>query len=130
MVDIGRFVLGAPEQDSDLAPVHEDEAFALVGHVGAHTAPDDTMPSGQVHRVELCLDDLSDVVEHSSLLESKGDAIHGMLLHKFVHIRIFDYCVFSLLLVKGSVGLHYLRVCFSLPIFSLDGPSVSCNLCD
>ena len=62
MIDIGRFVLGSPEQDANFTPVYENEAFALVGHIGAETTTDDTVPSRQVHLIELCLDNLSDIV--------------------------------------------------------------------
>ena len=87
MVDITGFVLCTPQQDSDFTPVHKDETFGLVRYVGAHTTAHDAVPSWQVHRVELCLDNLCDIVEYFPLLEGKGDAIDSVLLHELIHVH-------------------------------------------
>ena len=62
VVNVSGFILRAPDQDADLAPVHEDETLALVGDICAKATAYDTVPRWQVHLVKLCLDDLSDVV--------------------------------------------------------------------
>ena len=128
VVDIGGFVFCSPEEDADLAPVHENEALALVGHVGAQPASHDAVPSRQIHRVKLCLDDLSDVVEDSSLLEGEGHAVDGVLLHVLVHISVLHHCILSVLLVNVSVWLDHLRVGLTLPLLGFVGAGVSCNL--
>ena len=128
MVSIGRFVLGSPEQNSNFAPVYENEAFALVGHVGAKATAHDAVPSGQIHLVKLCLDDLCDVVKDTALLECESHAVNRVLLHKLIHISVLYHCIFSLLLIRCSMGLNYLRIRLFLPLFSLVGTSVSCNL--
>ena len=69
MIYISRFVLGTPQQDSNLTPVHENEAFALVGDVCAQAATYNAVPCGQIHRIELGLNDLSDVVKYTTLCE-------------------------------------------------------------
>ena len=130
MVDIGGFVFGSPDEDSDFTPVNENEALALVGHIGAQSAPNDTMPGGQVHLIELCLDDLSDVVKDSTLLEGESNTVNGMLLHALVHIGILYHCIFGLLLIHIAVGLDYLCVRLSLPLLRLRCASVGCNLGD
>ena len=86
MVNVRRLVLGAPEQNADLAPVHENEALGLVGDVAAEATPHNAVPRWQVHLVELGLDDLGDVVEHAALLEGEGHAVDGVLLHRLVHV--------------------------------------------
>ena len=130
MVDITRFVLSAPKQDSYLTPVHKDETFGLVRYIGAHSSAHDTVPSWQVHRVKLCLDNLCDIVKYSPLLEGKGDAIHGVLLHELIHVHRLHHCVLSFLLFCASMWLHHLSVLISLPLLGLDGSCVSCNLSD
>ena len=128
VVDIGGLVFCAPQEDSDLAPVHEDEALALVGHVGAQTTAHDAVPSRQVHRVKLCLDDLCDIVQNPALLEGEGHAVDGVLLHVLVHVGILNHCILSVLLVNISMWLDNLGVGFTLPLFGLVGAGVSCNL--
>ena len=105
MVDIGGFIFGSPDEDADFAPVHENEALALVGHIGAQPAPNNTMPGGQVHLIELCLDDLSDVVKDPTLLERESNTVNGMLLHEFVHVSILNDSVLGLLLIDSAVSL-------------------------
>ena len=128
MADVRGVVLGAPEEDSNLAPVHINEAFGLVGHVGAHATPHDTVPSWQVHLIELSFDDLSDVVEDPSLLEGERNCIDSMLLHVLIHVGRLDNCVLSLLLVLPTMRLHHLRVGIGLPILGLGSTCVSCNI--
>ena len=67
--------------------------------VAAHASPDDTMPSGLIHRIELCLNNFCYVIENSFLLEGKGNTVNCMLLHFVTHIATLNHCVFSLLLV-------------------------------
>ena len=128
VVDVGGLVFRAPEQDADLAPVHEDEALALVCHVCAHAATYDAVPSRQVHLVELSLNDLSDIVQYATLVESECDAINGVLLHVRIHICILDDGIFSLLLVCVTVRLYHLCVGFALPGFRLSCLCVCYNL--
>ena len=93
MIDVGRFILGAPDQNSDFAPVHEDKALVLMSDVGAHAATHDAVPGRQIHRIELSLNDLCDVVKHAPLLEGKSDTVDGMLLHISVHICMLHHGV-------------------------------------
>ena len=128
MVNVSGFVLCAPDQDADLAPVHEDEALALVGDICAKATAYDTVPRWQVHLVKLCLDDLSDIVEDAALLEGKGDAIDSVLLHGLVHVGILDHCILSFLLIDGTMGLYNLIVGLALPLLSLISAGVCYNL--
>ena len=128
MVNVSGFVLCAPDQDANLAPVHEDEALALVGDICAKATAYDTVPRWQVHLVKLCLDDLSDVVEDAALLEGKGDAIDSVLLHGLVHVGILDHCILSFLLIDGTMGLYNLIVGLALPLLSLISAGVCYNL--
>ena len=68
------------------------------------------MPGGQVHGVELCFDNLSDVVEHTFLLESKGDAVDCVLLHLLRHVTLLHNCVVSIFLANVTVRLHNVLV--------------------
>ena len=130
VVDVGGFVFCSPQQDSNLTPVHENEALALVGDVGAEATTHNAMPGRKVHVIKFALDDLRDVVKDTALSESECNAVDGVLLHVFVHIGILDDCVFRILLIDSSMGLHDLSVGFSLPILCLGSLSVSCNLRD
>ena len=128
MVNVSGLILRAPDQDAYLAPVHEDEALALVGDICAKATAYDTVPRWQVHLVKLCLDDLSDVVEDAALLEGEGDAIYGVLLHRLVHVGVFDHCILSFLLIDGAMGLYNLIVGLALPLLSLISAGVCYNL--
>ena len=128
MIDIRRLVLSAPEEDADFAPVHEDEALALVRHVRSHAAPHDAVPGRQVHLIEFRLDDLSDVVENAALLEGESDTVNCVLLHIEVHVCVLDHCVLSLLLVGAPVRLHHLSVRLALPSLRLCSSRVCYNL--
>ena len=128
MVNVSGLILRAPDQDAYLAPVHEDEALALVGDICAKATAYDTVPCWQVHLVKLCLDDLSDIVEDAALLEGKGDAIDSVLLHWFVHVGILDHCVLGFLLIDATMGLYNLIVGLALPLFSLISAGVCYNL--
>ena len=74
--------------------------------VAAHSSSDDTVPCGQVHRIEFCLNYLCDVIQYSFLLEGEGDAVNSMLLHFLRHIAAFDYGILCLLLVNISMGMR------------------------
>ena len=128
MVNVSGLILRAPDQDAYLAPVHEDEALALVGDICAKATAYDTVPRWQVHLVKLCLDDLSDIVEDTALLEGKGDAIDSVLLHWFVHVGILDHCVLGFLLIDATMGLYNLIVGLALPLLSLISAGVCYNL--
>ena len=128
MVNVSGLILRAPDQDAYLAPVHEDEALALVGDICAKATAYDTVPRWQVHLVKLCLDDLSDVVEDAALLEGKVDAIDSVLLHWFVHVGILDHCILRFLLIDATMGLYNLIVGLALPLLSLIGAGVCYNL--
>ena len=130
MINISRFVLGTPQQNSNLTPVHKNEAFALVGDVGAQATAHDAVPSGQVHCIELSLNDLSDVVKYATLREGKRDTVDGMLLHEIVHIGILDHSIFSFLLVDTAVSLRDLSIGLPLVLLCLQSAGVRCNLCD
>ncbi len=86
VIDIRRLVFCAPEQDSNFAPVHKNEALGLVGDVGAEAATHNTVPGGQVHLIKLGLNDLCDIVQDAPLLESECYAVDSMLLHRLVHV--------------------------------------------
>ena len=128
VVNVSGLILRAPDQDAYFAPIHEDEALALVGDVCAKATANDTVPGRQVHLVKLCLDDLSDVVQDAALLEGKSDAIDSVLLHRFVHVGVLDHCVLSFLLVDGAMGLYDLIVGLALPLLSLISAGVCYNL--
>ena len=128
MVNVSGLILRAPDQDAYLAPVHEDEALALVGDICAKATAYDTVPRWQVHLVKLCLDDLSDIVEDAALLEGKSDAIDSVLLHRFVHVGILDHCVLGFLLIDATMGLYNLIVGLALPLLSLICAGVCYNL--
>ena len=128
MVNVSGLILRAPDQDAYLAPVHEDEALALVGDICAKATAYDTVPRWQVHLVKLCLDDLSDIVEDAALLEGKIDAIDSVLLHWFVHVGILDHCVLGFLLIDATMGLYNLIVGLALPLLSLISAGVCYNL--
>ena len=130
VVDVSWIVLRAPQQNSNFTPVHEDEAFALMGDIWAKTAANNAVPGGQVHLIELCLNDLSNIVENTSLLEGKCHTVNGMLLHEFVHVSILNDSVLGLLLIDSAVSLSDLWISLWLVLLSLSLASVSCNLCD
>ena len=130
MVSIGGFVLCSPDQNSDLSPVYENEALALVGHIRAKAATHDTVPSRQVHLIKLCLDDLGNIVQDTALSECESYAVNSMLLHDFIHICVLDHCIFSMFLFSCSMGLYNLSIGLSLPLLGLIGSSVRCNLCN
>ena len=130
MIDVGWFVFSAPEKDADFAPVHENEALALVRYVGAHPATHDAVPSRQIHLVKFCLYNLSNVIEYSSLLESERHAIDSMLLHKLIHVCILDHCVLCFLLVSVPMWLHQLCVSLSFPLLRFSCSRINCCLCD
>ena len=50
------------------------------------------MPGWKEHCIEFVFDDLSDVVENSSLLEGEGNAVDGLLLHVSIHVCELDDC--------------------------------------
>ena len=128
MVDIGGLVLCAPQQDSDFAPVHEDEALVLMRDICAHATANNAVPSWQVHSIEFCLDDLGDVVEDAALLECETDAINGVLLHVGVHVCMLHYSISCLLLINATVRLYHLRVSLPCPFLGLNGSCVRCYL--
>ena len=128
VVNVCGLVLRTPDQDAYLAPVHEDEALALVGDICAKATAYDTVPSRQVHLVKLCLDDLSDVVEDAALLKGKGDAIDSVLLHWLIHVSILDHCILCFLLIDLTMRLYNLIVRLALPLLSLISAGVCYNL--
>ncbi len=79
-----------------------------MGDIASHSSSNYTVPSWLVHRIELCLDYLSDVVEYSFLLKSEGDTVDGVLLHLVTHIATFNDCVLGLLLVLASVCCRFM----------------------
>ena len=74
------------------------------------------MPGWEEHCIEFVFDDLSDIVENSSLLEGERNAINSLLLHVSVHVCELDDCVLSLLLVEATVTLNNLFVFGWLPV--------------
>ena len=128
MVDIGRLIFGTPEQNADLAPVHEDEALVLVCYIRAHTAPNDAMPSWKVNGIKLCLNNLRNVVENAALLKCESDTIDGMLLHVGVHVCVLNHSILRLLLIRATMRLHHLRVSLPFPLLSLVCPCIRCYL--
>ena len=87
-----------------------------MGDVAAHAAAHNAVPCRQVDRIELCFDNFCNVIEDSSLLESKGNAVDSVLHHVVAHIGELDHCVLGLLLVNATMGLHLLRVRLSFPL--------------
>ena len=51
-----------PEKHTNFAPIEEYEVLRLVGDIGAETAADNAVPRRIIHRVELGLDYLCDVI--------------------------------------------------------------------
>ena len=90
-----------------------------MGHECTHTSANDAVPGRQVHSVELCFYDFSDVIQNTSLLERKCNTVNCMLLHFWHHVRKFDNSVFSLGLVDASMSDAVLRVNLGLPLLSL-----------
>ena len=76
-----------------------------MGDICTKTAANNAVPGGQVHLIELCLNDLSNIVENASLLECKCHTVNGMLLHEFVHVSILNDSVLGLLLIDSAVRL-------------------------
>ena len=109
-------ILSSPEENSDLAPVHEDEALGLMGDIGAHSAAHNAVPGRLIHRVEFSLDYFCNIVEHSLLLKSKANTVNCVLLHIWVHVCIFDDCILSVLLVNVTVGHYLLLIIFWHPV--------------
>ncbi len=66
-----------------------------MGNVAAKATTHYTVPGGQVHSIEFCFYDLSDVVQDSSLVECEGDAVNCVLLHLLWHIAVLDNGVLS-----------------------------------
>ena len=97
-------------------------------YVSAHTSTHNAVPCWQIHLIKLGLDDLCDVVKNPSLLESKGNAVNGVLLHTLVHIGRLNDSVLSLLLINTTVSLNKLSGGFSLPLFCLGRSSIRLGL--
>ena len=76
----------------------------------SHTSAYNAVPGGKVHGVELCFDNLCNVVENASLLECKRDTVNCVLLHFLTHICVLYDCVFSLLLVNATMRHTFLLV--------------------
>ena len=74
-----------------------------MSHVCPEPASNDAVPCRVVHCVELCLQDLSDVVEDPLLLEGVACAIDRMLLHLLRHVRELYHGVLCLALVLVNV---------------------------
>ena len=109
-VDVGRLIFCAPEEDAHLAPIYKDVALGLVSDIAAETTAHHTVPGRQVHRIELGLDDLCDVVEDSLLLESKADTVDSVLLHLGHHVTLLHHCVLCVFLGNSSVCHHRVLV--------------------
>ena len=129
MVNVSGLVLGSPEQNANLSPVHEDEAFALVRDVGSKASSNNAMPSWKVHGIEFNFDYLCNVVKDSSLLESECNTVYSMLLHVLVHICILNYSIFGLLLVDCSMRLYNLFISISLPFLGFICTSIRSCTC-
>ena len=90
-----------------------------MGDIGAQTAAHNAMPSWQIHLIELCLDNLCDVVQYTPLCECKRHAVDRMLLHVLVHVGVLHHGILCVLLVESAMRLHNLRVGVFLPLFGL-----------
>jgi len=74
-----------------LSEVEVDEMLRLVGDVGSEVSAHDAMPSGIVLLVKLLLDVAGDVFLDVVLLQRLSRAVHGILLHVFCHVGIFNH---------------------------------------
>ena len=74
-----------------------------MGDIRAETTADDAVPGRVVHRVELGLEDLCDVVEDALLPKGVIGAVNCVLLHLFGHVCELHYRVLSLRLVSLDV---------------------------
>jgi len=74
-----------------LSEVEVDEMLRLVGDVGSEVSAHDAMPSGIVLLVKLLLDVAGDVFLDVVLLQRLSGAVHGILLHVFCHVGIFNH---------------------------------------
>ena len=125
VVNIGRLILCAPEQNSNFTPVHKDEAFSLVGHISSEATSHNAMPSRKVHCVKFVFHDFSNVIKNSSLLESEGHAIDCLLLHVLVHVCKLNDSILCCLLINSTVRLDCLCVLLTLPFRSFIYSGVS-----
>jgi len=82
---------GFEEKDGHLTEVEVDEVLRLVRDVRAEVAAHDAVPSGIVLFVELLLDVAGDVFLDVVLLQRLSRAVHGILLHVFCHVGIFNH---------------------------------------
>jgi len=82
---------GFEEEDGHLTEVEVDEVLRLVRDVRAEVAAHDAVPSGIVLFVELLLDVAGDVFLDVVLLQRLSRAVHGILLHVFCHVGIFNH---------------------------------------
>ena len=101
--------LSLPEEDTYLAPVEEYEVLGLVSDIGPEAAPHYAIPCRVVHGIELCLEDVRDVIQDSFLLERIVRTVNCMLLHLFRHVSELDDGVLSLCLITcddGCLSLH------------------------
>ena len=127
VIDIGRFILSAPEKDTDLSPVDEYETLHLMGDICAHAPADDAVPGWQVHVIELFLDNFCNVVKDLLLAKGKCYTVHGMLHHLWVHVCIFYHRILSLLLVNISMRLDNLFISLPLPGLGLISHCICAN---
>ena len=70
-----------------------------MGDIGPEAASNDAAPGWVVHGIELCLEDLSNVVQDPFLGECVVRTVNCMLLHLLRHVCKLDDCVLSLDLV-------------------------------
>ena len=105
-IDISWTIISAPEQNANFAPVTKDKTLRFVRYIRAKSTAHYTMPRGQIHSVELGFYDLCYIVQNTSLLERKLNAVHSVRLHCVWHVTRFYHCIFCLLLVVVAMGLH------------------------
>jgi len=74
-----------------LTEVEVDKVLRLVRDVGSEITAYDAMPSRIVLFVELLLDVAGDVFLDVVLLQRLSRAVHGILLHVFCHVGIFNH---------------------------------------
>ncbi|KAJ0021952.1 hypothetical protein NQD34_009442, partial [Periophthalmus magnuspinnatus] len=84
------------KQNSHLAQVKVNEMLCLVSHVAAEVSPDNAVPCWVVLLREypvIChlFDVGCNVLLYVVLLHGLGGTVHGVLLHVFGHISVFDH---------------------------------------
>ncbi|KAJ0063718.1 hypothetical protein NL108_006655, partial [Boleophthalmus pectinirostris] len=79
------------KQNSHLAQVKVNEMLCLVSHIAAEVSPDNAVPSEIANNVPHLFDVRCNVLLYVVLLHGLGGTVHGVLLHIFGHVSVFDH---------------------------------------